>query len=110
MPIARYGDWLLRCCTENATRIDHGKIVQNYEMVSSHSVKQYTDDCFEFLFNELLFRKSSTVYQIFKELLDGIDLLRQRSEPSNRDIVKLKDLPTLVWQIINQPNLSAKIA
>ena len=110
MPIARYGDWLLRCCTENATRIDHGKIVQNYEMISSHSVKQYTDDCFEFLFNELLFRKSSTVYQIFKELLDDIALLCQRTELSNRDTILLKDLPTLVNQIVNQPNPFAKIA
>ena len=68
------------------------------------------NECFEGLFKALLFRKSSTVYQIFKELLDDIALLCQRSEPSNRDIVKLKDLPTLVWQIVNQPNPSAKIA
>lgn len=68
------------------------------------------NDCFEKLFKALLFSKSYTVYQIFKELLDDIALLCQRSEPSNRDIVKLKDLPTLVWQIVNQPNPSAKIA
>ena len=68
------------------------------------------NECFEGLFKALLFRKSSTVYQNFKELLDDIALLCQRSEPSNRDIVKLKDLPTLVWQIVNQPNPSAKIA
>ena len=48
--------------------------------------------------------------QIFKELLDDIALLCQRTKPSNRDIVKLKDLPTLVNQIVNQPNPSAKIA
>lgn len=68
------------------------------------------NECFKKLFNALLFRKLYTVYQIFKELLDDIALLSQRTEPSNRDIVKLKDLPTLVWQIANQPNPSAKIA
>lgn len=68
------------------------------------------NECFNVLFKALLLRMSSTVYQIFKELLDDIALLCQRTEPSNRDIVKLKDLPTLVWQIVNQPNLSAKIA
>lgn len=51
------------------------------------------NECFEGLFKALLFRKSSTVYQNFKELLDDIALLCQRTEPSNRDIVKLKDLP-----------------
>ncbi len=68
------------------------------------------NECFEGLFKALLFRKSSTVYQNFKELLDDIALLCQRTEPSNLDIVKLKDLPTLVWQIFNQPTPSAKIA
>lgn len=48
--------------------------------------------------------------KFFKELLDDIVLLCQRTKPSNRDIVKLKDLPTLVWQIVEQPNPSAKIA
>ena len=28
----------------------------------------------------------------------------QRTTPSNRDRVLLKDLPLLVWQIFNQPN------
>lgn len=51
------------------------------------------NECFDVLFKALLFHKSSTVYQIFKELLDDIALLCQRTEPSNRDIVKLKDLP-----------------
>ena len=68
------------------------------------------NECFETLFKALLYRKLSTVYQIFKELLDDIALLCQITKPSNRDAVKLKDLPTLVWQIINQPNPSAKIA
>lgn len=54
----------------------------------------------EGLFKALLFRKSSTGYQILKELLDDIALLCQRTEPSNLYIVKLKDLPTLVWQIV----------
>ena len=55
-------------------------------------------------------RHHLVIVQIFKELLDDIALLCQRTKPSNRDAVKLKDLPTLVWQIINQPNPSAKIA
>lgn len=63
------------------------------------------NDCFDDLFKALLFRKSSTVNQIFKELLNDIALLCQRTEPSNRDIVKLKDLPTLELQIVNQPIL-----
>lgn len=68
------------------------------------------NDCFDDLFKALLFRKPSTVYQIFKELLNDIALLCQRTEPSNRDIVKLKDLPSLELQIVNQPPSSAKIA
>ena len=68
------------------------------------------NDSFEELFKALLYRKLSTVYQIFKELLDEITLLCQRTKPSNRDAVNLKDLPSLIWQIINQPNPSAKIA
>ena len=67
------------------------------------------NECFETLFEALLYRKLSTVYQIFKELLDDIALLCQRTKPSNRDAVKLKDLPTLVLQIINHPTPSAKI-
>lgn len=63
------------------------------------------NDCFDDLFKALLFRKSSTVYQIFKELLNDIALLYQRTEPSNRDIVKLKDLPTLELQIVTPPLL-----
>lgn len=51
------------------------------------------NECFDVLFKALHFHKSSTAYQIFKELLDDIALLCQRTEPSNRDIVKLKDLP-----------------
>lgn len=68
------------------------------------------NDCFDDLFKALLFRKPCTVYQIFKELLNDIALLCQRTEPSNRDIVKLKDLPSLELQIVNQPPSSAKIA
>lgn len=61
------------------------------------------NECFEGLFKALLLRKSSTVYQIFKELLDGIALLCQRTKPSKRDTILLKDLPTLVKQIVKQP-------
>lgn len=68
------------------------------------------NECFDVLFKALLFRKSSTVYQIFKELLDEIARLCQRTKPSKRDTILLKDLPTLVNQIVNQPNPSAKIA
>ena len=42
--------------------------------------------------------------QIFKELFDEISTHCQRTTPSNRDRVLLKDLPLLVWQIVNQPN------
>ena len=62
------------------------------------------NECFDVLIKALLFRKSSTVYQIFKELLDDIALLCQRTELSNRDTFLLKDLPTLVNQIVKQPN------
>lgn len=54
------------------------------------------NECFETLFKALLYRKLSTVYQVFKDPLDDIALLCQRTKPSNRDAVKLKDLPTLV--------------
>ncbi len=46
----------------------------------------------------------------FKELLDEIARLCQRTKPSKRDSILLKDLPTLVNQIVKQPNPSAKIA
>ncbi|MGN0902652.1 MAG: IS4 family transposase [Succinivibrio sp.] len=84
-------------------------INKSFEWISMLKLHKQ-NDCFERLFKALLFRKSSTVYQIFKELLDDIALSCQRTKPSNRDISKLKDLPTLVWQIVNQPNPSAKIA
>ena len=75
-------------------------------MLKLHKQNEY----FKTLFKALLYRKLSTVYQIFKELFDDIALLCQRTKPSNRNAVKLKDLPTLVWQIINHPTPSAKIA
>lgn len=68
------------------------------------------NECFKKLFNALLNRELSTVYQIFKELLDEIARLCQRTKPSKRDTILLKDLPTLVNQIVNQPTPSAKIA
>lgn len=88
----------LKCATDNS-----------FEWISMLKFHKQ-NECFGGLFKALLFRKSSTVYQIFKELLDDIDLLCQRTKPSNRDIVKLKDLPALVWQIVNQPNPSAIIS
>lgn len=68
------------------------------------------NDCFEVLFKALLYRKLSTVYQVFKELLDEMALLCKRTKASNRDRILMKDLPTLVWQIIKQSFPSAKIA
>ena len=68
------------------------------------------NDCFVKLFSAFLKRKLSTVYQVFKELLDDIALLCQRTKPSNRDAILLKDLPTLLWQIVHQPNTTANAA
>ena len=48
--------------------------------------------------------------QIFKELLDDIALNAKRSMPSNRDRVELKDLPLLIWEIVNHPRPDRKIA
>lgn len=45
----------------------------------------------------------------FKELLDDTALICQRTEPYNRDIVKLKNPLTLVWQIVNQTTLLLKL-
>lgn len=47
---------------------------------------------------------------IYKELLDEMDLLCKRTKASNRDRILMNGLPTLVWQIIKQPNPYAKIA
>ena len=44
------------------------------------------------------------MWAIYKELFDEISTHCQRTMPSNRDRVLLKDLPLLVWQIVNQPN------
>ena len=65
---------------------------------------------FRKLFDALLNKGSSTVYQILKELLDDIALNARRSKPSNRDRVLLKDLPLLIWQIVNHPRLDRKVA
>ena len=51
---------------------------------------------FRKLFDALLNKGLSTVYQIFKELLDDIALNARRSKPSNRDRVLIKDLPLLI--------------
>ena len=65
---------------------------------------------FRKLFDALLNKGSSTVYQIFKELLDDIALNARRSKPSNRDRVLLKDLPLLIWQIVNHPRPDRKVS
>ena len=67
------------------------------------------NECFKKLFNALLNRKLSTVYQIFKELLDEIARLCQRTKPSKQDTILLKDLPTLVNQIVNHPTFLLKL-
>jgi hypothetical protein len=65
---------------------------------------------FRKLFDALLNKGLSTVYQIFKELLDDIALNARRSKPSNRDRVLIKDLPLLIWQIVNHPRPDRKVA
>ena len=65
---------------------------------------------FRKLFDALLNKGSSTVYQIFKELLDDIALNARRSKPSNRDRVLIKDLPLLIWQIVNHPRPDRKVS
>ena len=65
---------------------------------------------FTAMFDALAHKNRSTIYQVFKELLDDIALFCRRTEPSNRDRVLLKDLPLLIWQIVNQPRISSKIA
>lgn len=65
---------------------------------------------FKRLYEALLSKGLSTVYQIFKELLDDIALNAKRSMPSNRDRVELKDLPLLIWEIVNHPRPDRKIA
>lgn len=67
------------------------------------------NECLKKLFNALLNRKLSTVYQIFKELLDEIARLCQRTKPSKQDTILLKDLPTLVNQIVNHPTFLLKL-
>lgn len=66
-------------------------------------------ECFKTFFKALLYRKLSTVYQVFKELLDDIALLCQRTKPSNRDAVKLKDLPTIDDRSLTIPTLRLKL-
>ena len=66
------------------------------------------------LYEKLLFafayRNRSTIYQVFKELLGEIALNARRSKPSNRDRVLLKDLPLLIWQIVNHPRPDRKVS
>lgn len=65
---------------------------------------------FNKLFQSLQNKGLSTVYQIVKELLDDIALYCKRSKPSNRDSVLFKDLPMLLWQIVNTNRPHAKSA
>ncbi len=58
----------------------------SFEWISMLKIHKQ-NECFETLFKALLFRKSSTVYQNFKELLDEIALLCQRTKPSKRDTI-----------------------
>ncbi len=64
------------------------------------------------LYEKLLFafayRNRSTIYQVFKELLGEIALCCKRSKPSQRDRLLIKDLPLLLWQIVNQPGFKRK--
>lgn len=66
------------------------------------------------LYEKLLFafayRNRSTIYQVFKELLGEIALCCKRSKPSQRDRLLIKDLPLLLWQIVNQPGFKRKIS
>ena len=66
------------------------------------------------LYEKLLFafayRNRSTIYQVFKELLGEIALCCKRSNPSQRDRLLIKDLPLLLWQIVNQPGFKRKIS
>ena len=59
---------------------------------------------FSKLFKSLQSLKLSSIYQIFKDLFDEISMHCQRITPSNHDRVLLKEVPLLLWQIINQPN------
>lgn len=65
---------------------------------------------FNKLFQSLQNKGLSTVYQIVKKLLDDIALYCKRSKPSNRDSVLFKDLPMLLWQIVNTNRPHAKSA
>ena len=66
------------------------------------------------LYEKLLFafayRNRSTIYQVFKELLGEMALSCKRSKPSQRDRLLIKDLPLLLWQIVNQPGFKRKIS
>ena len=76
------------------------KNIQWISMLKLHKL----NTAFSKLFKNLQSLKLSSIYQIFKELFDEISIHCQRTTPSNRERVLLKDLPLLVWQIVNQPN------
>ena len=56
------------------------------------------------------YRNRSTIYQIFKEHLDQITLCCKWSKTSQRDQLLIKDLPLLLWQIVNQPGFKGKFS
>ena len=76
------------------------KNIQWISMLKLHKL----NTSFSKLFKSLQTLKLSSIYQIFKELFDEISTQCQRTTTSNRDRILLKDLPLLVWQIVNQPN------
>ena len=48
--------------------------------------------------------------KFLKELLGEIALCCKRSKPSQRDRLLIKDLPLLLWHIVNQPGFKRKIS
>lgn len=65
------------------------------------------NDSFTEMFNTILTKGWSSIYQFFKELLEKIAASCQRTNPSKRDKILLKDLPYLLEQIVNQPKTSS---
>ena len=63
---------------------------------------------YEKLLVSFAYRNRSTIYQVFKELLGEIALNCKRSKPSQRDRLLIKDLPLLLWQLVNRPGFKEK--
>ena len=68
------------------------------------------NDLFTKFLDAIAYKGRSRIYQIFKELLDNIAQFTQRTKPSNRDTVLVKDLPLLLWQLANESEDSKKNA